>query len=138
LIEYVHPAFMAVTLGLVFFALRHGLTLRRARSGGDLGALSRKEHRERHLRFGKLAIVCVTVGFVGGAATTTFVLDQQPITTLHGLLGALSLLSFGVVARFGDRLEHGDASAREAHAWAAFAAVLCAGTGAVAGFALLP
>jgi len=137
-IEYVHPAFMVVTLGLVFMALRHGLALRRARAGGDLGALSRKQHRERHLRFGKIALVCVIFGFVGGASTTTLVLGQQPITTLHGLLGALSLLSFGVVARFGDKLEHGDASAREAHAWAAFAAVLLASTGAVAGFVLLP
>lgn len=137
MIEYIHPAFMVVTLSLVLLALRHGLALRRARSGGDLGSLPRKTHRKRHLRFGKLALVCLVLGFVGGALTTTLVQGKQPITTLHGLLGALSLLSFGIVARFGDRLEHGDASAREAHAWAAFVAVLLAGTGAVAGFALL-
>ncbi len=138
MIEYVHPTFMVVTLGLVFLALRHGLALRRARSGGDLGGRSRKAHRERHLRFGKLAIGCLVVGFLGGLGTTSFWLGEAPLSTLHGLLGSLSLLSFGAVARFGGRLEQGDLSAREAHAWAAFVAVLFAGTGAVAGFVLLP
>ena len=129
---------MAATLALVFLALRHGLALRRARSGGDLGGLSRKTHRERHLRFGKIAIGCLVLGFVGGFATTTFWQGRAPFSTFHGLLGGLALLSFGLVARFGGQLEAGEMSVREAHAWAAFAAVLFASAGAVAGFVLLP
>ena len=81
-------AFMVLTLGLVFMAMRHGLALRGARSGRDLGTLTRKQHRERHLRFGKLAIGCVVVGFIGGAVTTTLWQGREPITTFHGLLGS--------------------------------------------------
>lgn len=138
MIEYVHPAFMTVTLGLVFLALRHGLVLRRGRFAGAAGGRARREHRARHLRLGKLAVGFVFVGFAGGVATTTWLQGERPIATFHGLLGGLSLLAFGSLAVLGRRLERGDASAREAHAWAAFAAVLCAGTGAVAGFVLLP
>lgn len=138
MIEYLHPAFMVVTLGLVLAALRHGLALRRARQGTALAGTSRRQHRERHLRLGKIAVGCVGVGFVAGVSTTTFLQDATPLSTFHGLLGGLSLLSFGSLALLGRKLERGDASAREAHAWAAFAAVLCAGTGAVAGFVLLP
>ncbi len=138
MIEYVHPAFMVATLALVLLALRHGLAMRSARSGGDLGRYSRKEHRERHLRFGKPAIALLVVGFLGGLATTAFWQGEAPLTTFHGLLGSLALLAFGAVARFGGRLEEGDLSAREAHAWAAFVAVLLAGTGPIAGFVLLP
>ncbi len=138
MIEYVHPAFMVTTLALILVALRHGLALRSARNGGDLGRYTRKEHRARHLRFGKPAVGLLVVGFLGGLATTAFWQGVSPLTTFHGLIGSLALLAFGAVARFGGRLEEGDLSAREAHAWAAFIAVLLAGTGAVAGFALLP
>jgi hypothetical protein len=137
-VEYVHPAFMVVTLSLVLLALRQGLILRRARAGGDLGGRTRGERRALHLRFGKLAIGFLVVGFLGGLGTTTFVQGETPLSTAHGLLGSLSLLSFGAVARLGGRLEQGDVSGREAHAWTAMVAVLLAATGAVAGFVLLP
>jgi hypothetical protein len=138
LIEYVHPAFMVMTLSLVLLALRHGLAIRRARSSGHTGGLSRKTHRQRHLRFGKIALSCLIVGFLGGVGTKTIWLGDPPFTTFHGLLGAIALLAFGSTAMFGQRLERGDQSARESHAWAAFAAVLVALTGAAAGFVLLP
>jgi len=110
LIEYAHPVFMVATLALVLLALRHGLTLRRARGGGDLGGLTRGEHRERHLKLGKAAVVCAVVGFAGGVGTTVLVQGKAPVTTFHGLVGSLTLLAFGALSLLGRRLEAGEAT----------------------------
>jgi hypothetical protein len=135
MVEYLHPAFMVVVLACVFTALRYGLKIRRHRA---LGLRMTRTLRTRHLLFGKLALSMLAVGFLAGLATTTLWLGDEPLTTFHGLVAGLAIVCFTTLGWAGRRLEGGDASAREIHAWAAFAAVLMAGTGAVAGLVLLP
>ena len=129
---------MVLSLGFVFMALRYGLAVRMRRMWGRPSALDHKTLRRRHVRVGKIAVSLVSVGFAAGLSTTTLWLGDRPLSTFHGLIAVLALSSFVATAVLGHRLETGHASARESHAWAAFAATLLAAAGAVAGFVLLP
>jgi hypothetical protein len=136
-IEYVHPAFMVFTLVLVFQALRHGIVLRRGAQIG-LKPAARFRHRVLHLRYAKLAMLCIVVGALGGIATMFFELDRPMLSTFHGMAGFITAATFLAAGRLGRELEAGKNSQRDLHAWTAFVAILGASITLVAGFVLLP
>jgi len=136
-IEYAHPAFMAFSLFLVFQALRHGIVLRRGPHIG-LAPADRRRHRVLHLRYGKLAVLCITVGALGGIATMAFELGKPVVSTVHGMSGVIAAGSFLAAGRLGRELERGAQHQRDIHAWTAFVAILIASGTVVAGFVLLP
>ena len=137
MIEYIHPAFMLFCLVLVFQALRHGIVLRRGRQLG-LKPAERWRHRVLHLRYAKLAVVCIVIGALGGISTMFFELDRPILSTVHGMSGFITAATFLAAGRLGRELEGGKNSQRDIHAWTAFVAILAAAITVVAGFVLLP
>jgi hypothetical protein len=110
------------------------------RRGPEVGLkpADRRRHRRLHLRYGKLAVVCIVIGAAGGLATMVFELDRGLISTAHGMSGVITAATFLAAARFGRELEGGQAQQRGPHAWTMFLAVLGAAATAVAGLVLLP
>ena len=96
---------MAITVGLIFLALRRGLALRRRRQrGADKipGALA------RHLVLARPAVLLAAVGLVSGPLSAVFLREWTPLQTLHGWLALLAaglLLAAGFV---GLRLSRGE------------------------------
>jgi hypothetical protein len=126
---------MAISIALAGAALRAGLALRRARLArrpAPRGA------RRRHLRLAKPALILMLVGFVGGWASAVWLRGWSAFETFHGVLGALTLLFFGLAASHGWRLEHGRGGSRQAHALLGALATLGSLVAAMAGFVLLP
>jgi hypothetical protein len=136
-IEYVHPSFMVFTLALVFQALRHGIVLRRGAQIG-LRPADRRRHRALHLRYAKLALVCIVIGALGGIATMFFALERPMLSTVHGMAGFITAATFLAAGRLGRELEAGKNAQRDLHAWTAFVALLGASITVVAGLVLLP
>jgi hypothetical protein len=126
---------MALTLALVFLALRAGLAMRRARQRG-------KEKppglRARHMALARPAVILAGVGLLSGPISAFFLRDWAPMQTLHGWL-ALSagvlLLAAGAVGR---RLAAGTSRSLEIHARLGLLGALAAALAAFAGFVLLP
>ncbi len=134
-LAYGHPALMVVALGLVFFALRIGLAMRRRRQRG-VGKL--KGELARHMALARPAVLLVAVGLVSGPASALWLRGWTPLQTLHGWLALAAaglLLSAGLV---GHRLSRGETRAVELHGRLGVLAVLVAGLAAFAGFVLLP
>jgi hypothetical protein len=126
---------MIVSLALCGFALRIGLSLRRARRArrpAPRGA------RARHLRVAKIGVVLALVGFALGPLSVAALRDWTPMTSFHSLLGGVAAVLFAGAAIQGRKLERGENAVRNAHALLAGAAVGVALAAAIAGFALLP
>lgn len=137
MIEYLHPVFMSFCVVLVFQALRHGIVLRRSAQLG-LRPADRFRHRTLHLRYAKLAVVCIVIGALGGISTMFFELDRPILSTFHGMAGFITAATFLAAGRLGRELEAGKNSQRDIHAWTAFVAILATAITVVAGFVLLP
>ncbi len=126
---------MAITVGLIFLALRRGLALRRRRQrGADKipGALA------RHLVLARPAVLLAAVGLVSGPLSAVFLREWTPLQTLHGWLALLAaglLLAAGFV---GLRISRGESRAVELHGRLGVLAALVAGLATFAGFVLLP
>lgn len=135
MLAYAHPAWMVASLLLAIVAMRIGLRLRRARvtrRPAGRGA------REAHLRFAKLAVVCIGAGLVAGPVSAVWLRGWEPLGTFHGVVGLVAGGLFAATAFHGRRLERGLRDARSAHAACAALAMLAAGVAAIAGFVLLP
>jgi hypothetical protein len=126
---------MIAAIGLCLFALRLGLSLRRARRArrpAPRGA------RALHLRVAKIGVTLALAGFALGPLSVMVLRDFPPMSSFHSLLGGVAAVLFAGAAVQGRRLERGDQAVRNAHALLAGAAVGVALAAAVAGFALLP
>lgn len=132
---------MAVTIALVFLALRAGLRLRRMRripGSGPRDPQAKLALRRRHLKLAKPGVVLALVGFVGGIASMVFLRGRAPFDTFHSLVASTAALLFVAAAVIGHRIEEGRSRAFEAHALAGGLAFLAAAVAAIAGFDLLP
>ena len=141
-LAYVHPAWMVVSLLLAFAAMRTGMLLRRARLRGIPAPGGT---RQRHLRFAKVAVVLLLVGFLGGPFSTWLLRGWTPFATFHGVAGGIAGVLFVATALRGRELELGpargganDPKARDMHAMLALAAMGFGTMAAFAGFVLLP
>lgn len=134
-LAYGHPLVMAVTLGIVIFALRLGLKLRKSRQGQGRRVAT---DRAQHLLFGKIAVALICVGAIGGPLTMRLVRDEKLFQSFHAWISVLVVLLFVATAIVGKKLENGERSVREIHARLGVMAFLAAAVAAVAGFILLP
>ena len=134
-LAYGHPTWMLVALALSLYALRLGLSLRRAR-------LARRPPprgtRALHLRWAKPAVALALTGAVLGPVSVALLRDWTPMSSFHALLGGSAAVLFAGAFLQGRRLERGEHAARNAHALLGGAAVSLALAAAVAGFVLLP
>ncbi len=135
LLAFVHPAWMVVTLVIAVATARMGLTIRRRRARGDSPG---RALRERHLRFGQVAIAMVVVGFVSGPPSMIFVREESGFDSFHGILGVIVLGLFLWTGWTGRALAAGRQDVRDVHRIAAAGAIGTAMLSAVAGFTLLP
>jgi hypothetical protein len=126
---------MVVAIGFCAFALRVGLSLRRAR-------LARRPPprgaRALHLRFAKPGVALVLAGFALGPLSVLVLRDWTPMSSFHALLGGVAAVLFTGAALQGRMLERGDRGARNLHALLGAAAVSLALAAAIAGLVLLP
>ncbi len=135
-LAYLHPAWMVAGMALLLTALRSGLGIRRERrrpSGISFAAL-----RGGHLRWAKLALVWLLLGFVGGPISMAWLRGRDLFETAHGAVALVALALFVATGVLGFRLERGAPASRETHAGVAVLAVLAAGLCAITGFVLLP
>jgi hypothetical protein len=134
-LAYGHPAWMVVSLGLSSFALRIGLSIRRARLAHRPAP---RAARARHLSTAKAGVTLVLLGAALGPLSVAMLRDWTPMSSFHALAGGIAAILFAGAALQGRRLERGDRAARNVHALLGGAAVSLALAAAVAGFALLP
>src|SRR5262249_28252856 len=119
-LAYGHPAWMIASLALCLFALRLGLSLRRARR---VRRPAPRGARALHRRVAKIAVTLALAGAVLGPLSVALLRDWTPMSSFHALLGGVAAVLFGGAALQGRRLERGDGGARNAHALLAGAAV---------------
>jgi len=125
---------MVGSIGCACVALRFGLRLRRARRrSGNVWHL-----RERHVRWAKLAVLGVALGFAGGATSMVWLRGRPSFETLHSYVALAALGLFLCAGAIGWRLERGAAISRETHALIGILAVLSAGLAFATGWVLLP
>ncbi len=134
-LAFFHPAWMLASLALALATARLGLRIRRLRArdravGAGL--------RARHLRFGRLTLGLVAVGFLLGPSSMVLLRDRPAFDSLHGILGLIVLGLFAWTGWSGRGLARGRAEARDVHRIAAASAIAAAMLSAVAGFVLLP
>ena len=134
-LAYGHPAWMIAALGLCSFALRIGLSLRRARRARQPAP---RRGRALHLRVAKIGVTLALTGAVLGPLSVALLRDWTPMSSLHGLLGGIAAVLFAGAALQGRRLERGDGAVRNTHALLGGAAVTIALAAAIAGLVLLP
>jgi len=132
---YLHPAWMVVGVLLAFRALQIGIDIRKRRGSGRK---VERSARAMHLRLGKLSVVLLVIGFVGGPISAVWLRDMRAFATLHAWLGVTSVVLFVALAHHGRALERGRAASRAAHGRLAVAACLAAALTSLAGFVLLP
>ncbi len=134
-LAFVHPAWMLGSLALALTTARLGLRIRRLRARDrPVGA----GLRARHLRFGRLTLGLVAVGFLLGPSSMVLLRDRPAFDSLHGILGLIVLGLFAWTGWSGRGLARGRAEARDVHRIAAASAIAAAMLSAVAGFVLLP
>jgi hypothetical protein len=134
-LAYLHPLWMLGSLALAAATLRAGLALRRARR---LGQRRSAEHYRRHLRLAKPTLLCVTLGFAGGIASSVGLRGWDALATAHGAIAVAALALFLATGTLGWRLEHGRSRAPEWHARLAALALLLAAAALGTGLVLLP
>ena len=126
---------MVVSILLSLGALRSGLRLRsQRRLRGRLGAGTRR----RHLRLARTAVGMISVGFLGGLASSFWLRGFGLFSTAHGLVGSAALLLFLATAALGRELEGGRSRRHDLHAGLALAAIGLAVAAFFTGFVLLP
>jgi hypothetical protein len=135
ILAYLHPLWMLGSLALAAAALRAGLRLRRARR---LGQKRSAAVYRRHLLLAKATLVCVTVGFGAGIASSVVLRGWSALATAHGWLAVAALASFLTTGLIGWRMEHGYGRAVEWHARLAALSVLLAAAALGTGLVLLP
>lgn len=94
--------------------------------------------RDRHVRFGRVSIAMVVVGFASGPPSMIFVRAQSGFDSFHSILGVIVLGLFLWTGWTGRALARGEAEARDVHRVAAAGAIGASMLSAVAGFTLLP
>jgi len=134
-LAYLHPLWMLGSLTLVALTLRAGLALRRARR---LGQRRSAAHYRRHLRLAKPTLLCVTLGFAAGIASSVGLRGWDALHTAHGAVAVAALALFLTTGALGRRLERGKSRAVEWHARLALLAVLLAAAALGTGLVLLP
>ena len=134
-LAYLHPLWMLGSLALAAATLRAGLRLRRARR---LGQRKSAAAYRRHLRLAKPTLVCVTLGFAAGIASSVFLRGWDALASAHGAIAVTALALFLATGALGWRLEHGRSRAVEWHARLAALAVFAAAAAIGTGFVLLP
>ena len=134
-LAFLHPAWMVLAIGMSVTTARLGLEIRRKRMRGEPPG---RVLRERHLRFGQIAVVMVVVGFLGGPPSMIFVREQSSFQTFHAVIGIVSLGTHLWAGASGRSLAKGNQDARDVHRIAAASAIASAMLSAVAGFTLLP
>ncbi|MEM9174557.1 MAG: DUF4079 family protein [Myxococcota bacterium] len=135
ILAFAHPAWMVVSVVLAIQAGRLGTEIRRRRAKGQR---VERALRDRHLRFGQIAIAMVVVGFVGGPPSMFFFRERAVFESFHAILGLIVLGLFLWTGWSGRALANGDASARDIHRIAAGSAIAAALASSIAGFTLLP
>ena len=126
---------MVVSVLLCGASLRAGLVLRRTRR---FRTRRPPGLRETHLRFAKLAVIAVLIGFSGGPISAVLLRNWEPFLTFHGVVGLVAAALFAAVAVLGLRLERRRSRQHDAHALLGLLAMLAAVIASVAGFVLLP
>ncbi len=134
-LAFAHPVWMLVSLGLAVATARLGLKIRRCRAHGLAVAESL---RTRHLRFGKRAIVMITIGFAEGPLSMVFFREREAFDSFHGILGIIVSGLFVWTVWSGRALARGDREARDIHRIAAASAIAVAMLSAIAVFVLVP
>ena len=139
-LAFVHPAWMLASLALAITTARLGLRIRRLRARDrPVGAgLQVARPQAGHLRFGRLTLGLVAVGFLLGPSSMVLLRDRPAFDSLHGILGLIVLGLFAWTGWSGRGLARGRAEARDVHRIAAASAIAAAMLSAVAGFVLLP
>jgi len=135
LLAFGHPLWMTVSIALAVLAARAGLRMRTARR---LGMQREPAERSRHLRFAKLAVSLIAIGFAGGPLSMAFLRGRDPFETAHAFVATLALALFLTTALIGRRLERGRSRSHDLHALVAALALLAAGVAAMTGWVLLP
>lgn len=130
-----HPTWMVASIAMAIATARLGLEIRRRRAKGQPPG---RELRERHLRFGKIAIVMVVVGFTAGPPSMLYLRERAWLDSFHAVLGLIVLGLFVWTGWSGRALANGDHEARAVHRIAAGAAIATAMAASIAGFTLLP
>ena len=97
-----------------------------------------KELRERHLRFGRMTMVLIWLGFAMGPVSMVLFRDRAWFESFHSMMGIIVLGLFSWTGWTGRSLSRGDAEMRGIHRLGAAASIAAAMLSAVAGFALLP
>lgn len=134
-LAYLHPLWMLGSLALAIATLRAGLALRRARR---LGQRRNPADYRRHLRLAKPTLVAISLGFVGGIASSIWLRGWEALASTHGAIAVAALLTFLATGALGRRLERGDRTRLEWHARLAGVATLLAAAAIGTGFVLLP
>jgi len=134
-LAYLHPLWMLGSLALSLVTLRAGLALRRARRRGQKRTA---EAYRRHLRIAKPTLVCVSLGFCFGLASSLWLRGWSALETVHGAIAVGALALFLATGALGHRLERGRSRAVEWHARLAALAVLFAAGAIGTGLVLLP
>ncbi len=134
-LAFAHPVWMVASIAAAIATARLGLEIRRRRLKGQPPG---RGLRARHLRFGKLAIAMVVLGFVGGPPSMLYLRERDALDSFHFVLGVIVLGLFLWTAWSGRALANGDPEARDVHRLAAGAAIASALASAIAGFTLLP
>jgi hypothetical protein len=138
LLAYAHPLFMLAALALVLLALRAGIALRSARR---LGVRRDGRTYRRHLRFAKLAVLMLPLGFAAGVLSAVGLRGWGALGSAHGWISIGTLALFLATARLGRALEQRAGPARvppDRHALLGVLAALCAAASLFSGFVLLP
>ncbi len=126
---------MALTLALVFLALRAGLRMRRARQRGDAKPPGL---RARHVVLARPAVLLAGFGLLSGPISAVFIRDWAPLQTLHGWLALSAGVLLLAAGALGQRLKAGTSRSVEIHARLGLLGALAAALAAFAGFVLLP
>jgi len=130
---YVHPAAMLAVVALGIAVLREGAELRKAR------LRRRAPSAARHVRFAKLLIPLVAIGWASGVVSMVLIRNRDMFESIHWPFGTSALILLLIAGAIGLRLERGQGfDQRTAHAaFGAFGVLLMLGA-AVAGMSILP
>lgn len=132
---FVHPVWMVTSLVFALITAKLGLEIRRRRARSERVG---QDLRERHLRFGRVTMLLVWVGFAMGPVSMVLFRDRAAFDSFHSILGIIVLGLFSWTGWTGRALSRGDAEMRGIHRLGAAASIGAAMLSAVAGFALLP
>ena len=116
-LRYVHGAFNMSVCLLVFYQLRLGLGIKKARARGTADPQRIKRHR----RMGPIAVACGVLGFTAG--TTLIMLDEGRVLVypVHFVTGAMIALLLVSAFLLSNKMVPGDPSLKALHGKAGIA-----------------